>query len=79
MCFITESPVGKLASGSTVDVTKECHTYRLSEVHRTASLLCREGCTGSIFLSVQYEECKDFDAIESTRAKVRSPAPFGPL
>ena len=27
--FITESPVGKLASGSTVNVIKECHTYRL--------------------------------------------------
>lgn len=62
-----------------MNVIKECHTYGLSEVHRTASLLCREGCTGSIFLSVQYEECEDLDAIESTRAKVRSPAPFGPL
>ena len=32
---------------------------------------CREGCSGSIFLSVQYEPCEDIDAIESTRAKVR--------
>ena len=32
--------------------------------------LCREGCSGSIFLSVQYEQCEDIDAIESTRAKV---------
>ena len=34
--------------------------------------MCREGCSGSIFLSVQYEECEDIDAIESTRAKVGS-------
>lgn len=32
--------------------------------------MCRDGCSGTIFLSVQYEECEDIDAIESTRAKV---------
>ncbi len=44
-----------------------CHTTLLFQIKCG---LRREGCSGSIFLSVQYEECEDIDAIESTRAKV---------
>ena len=45
---------------------EKCHALLL----RDDSWLCREGCSGSILLSVQYEDCADIDAIESTRAKV---------